>query len=68
MNDSEFFLDSIQFDITPEHEDDEYFIDSISEDNEWRVNLRTNDTNVCFKIDTGAQGTVISSINKTLRN
>ena len=60
VNDSEFFLDSIQLDITPELEDDEYFIESISEDNEWRINLRTNDTNVCFKIDTGAQVNVIS--------
>ena len=58
-----FFLDSIELKVNETNiteEEDEYCIDSISEDNEWRVNLNTNDTNICFKIDSGAQVNVIS--------
>lgn len=60
---SEFFLDSIELnynDITHKINEDEYCIDSISGDNEWKVNLKTNDTDICFKIDSGAQVNVIS--------
>ena len=60
---NEFFLDSIELknnETDTNDEEDEYCIDSISEDNEWRVNLDTNNTNVCYKIDSGAQVNVIS--------
>lgn len=59
---NDFFLDSIELKIneTKPTEEEEYYIDSISGDNEWRVNLNASDTNICFKIDSGAHVNVIS--------